>query len=398
MRSTVAATSPSQLRQHNAAEVLDYAWNTEAFTASGVIAHTGLTRSTAIGLCDELVDRGWLIELENQRAAGDYSMGRPARRYRLNAAAACIVGVDAGEHSTRVTVADLRGDELAHRVVAADHGAFGENPVTADARRSDIVAAVDATLEHAGLASARVLAIAIGVPAPVDARGASPQRHDFWARLNPQLVTAFDGRDLIVLVDNDANLAALAEGWRGAGAGVDNYITMLSGERLGSGIVVDGNLLRGRFGAAGEMEFLSQVEGVGGAHGIAWLARAWSADAGSAASATEVLRAADRGENPATGIRDRLADHFALIFTALTNLIDTEVIVVSGAVAESVGPLLEIVAERLPPHVTASPPRLEASTLGENVVVDGAVRKALTHVQAIALTLDVSAAPEAATG
>jgi predicted NBD/HSP70 family sugar kinase len=379
----MSTPAPSLLRQLNAAEVLGFAWTVDAFTASDVIGHTGLTRSTAIGVSGDLVEHGWLRELENQRANGNgYSMGRPARRYSLNVEAGCFVGVDAGEHSTRVIVADLRGDELAHRECALE----GE-PAS---RVAHVEQCVDEVL--ASLGSPNVLAVTIGVPAPVDAAGRSPQRHEFWARLNPGMAEAFADRGWIVLVDNDANLAALAEGWRGAGVGVDNYITMLSGERLGSGIVVDGSLLRGRDGAAGEMEFLSQVAGVGSAHGIAWLARTWARDPhdGHSPSAAEVLTAAARGEASARRILNRLADRFALVFTALTNLVDTELIIVSGAVSGSVGQLLELVADRLPVRVTSSPPRLVASALGENAVALGAVRKALTHVQANALAMTVS--------
>ncbi|MCU1442685.1 MAG: hypothetical protein JWQ59_835 [Cryobacterium sp.] len=52
-----------------------------AFTASDLMSTTGLTRSTVIGVCDELVRVGWLNELGDARAVGDYQKGRPARRY-----------------------------------------------------------------------------------------------------------------------------------------------------------------------------------------------------------------------------------------------------------------------------------------------------------------------------
>ena len=82
-----------------------------------------------------------------------------------------------------------------------------------------------------------------------------------------------------VLTENDANLAALGERWRGAAQGVDDLAVLLAGERLGAGLLESGRLLHGSQGGAGEMAFLDRVEGVGNADGIALLARTWGAEA-----------------------------------------------------------------------------------------------------------------------
>ena len=89
---------PRQQRLGNATEVLRGVWSAESFTASDVIAATGLTRSTVLGLCADLLARGWIQELEDSRAAGQYSKGRPARRYAFCSRAGYVVGVDAGQH------------------------------------------------------------------------------------------------------------------------------------------------------------------------------------------------------------------------------------------------------------------------------------------------------------
>ena len=61
MDKITAATSPQVLRQVNARRVLDYAWHVGAFTATDAMAASGLTRSTVIGVCDDLVQQGWLV-------------------------------------------------------------------------------------------------------------------------------------------------------------------------------------------------------------------------------------------------------------------------------------------------------------------------------------------------
>ena len=68
-------------RQANLAAVARFAWDAAAFTASEAMAAVGLTRSTTIDVIDDLVERRILRELPNARAAGDYSKGRPARRF-----------------------------------------------------------------------------------------------------------------------------------------------------------------------------------------------------------------------------------------------------------------------------------------------------------------------------
>ena len=166
----------------NAAAVLAQAWDAEAFTATDAIAATGLTRSTVIALCDELVERGWLCELPNARAAGEeYRKGRPARRYALRADAGAVVGVDAGQHCVTATVADLRGRELARSHTAIDpdgHGAAQRLTVTD--------ATIDKALEDAGVQAEAVMCVAVGVPAPTDLDGNSPEgEFEFWSRMNP---------------------------------------------------------------------------------------------------------------------------------------------------------------------------------------------------------------------
>ncbi|MFS2032344.1 ROK family protein, partial [Curtobacterium sp. CT11-45] len=88
--------------------------------------------------------------------------------------------------------------------------------------------------------------------------GASPGDGGFWDRMNPGFADAVPGHR--VVVENDANLAALAER---PSSGDASFAALLSGERFGSGLVVDGVLLRGAHGGAGEMRVLDLVEGVG---------------------------------------------------------------------------------------------------------------------------------------
>ncbi|MDN3241689.1 ROK family protein [Glycomyces tritici] len=390
------------LRRANAAAVLEYAWGTTAFTASDAIAATGLTRSTVIALCDALVEKGWIAELPNARAAGgEYRKGRPARRYELRADAGAVVGVDAGQHCVTAAVADLRGRELARAHTEIDPDSAEQRVAVAD---RTIAAALDA----AGVHERSVLCVAVGVPAPTDLDGASPEGElEFWSRMNPGFAAHFRERGWLTEVENDANLAALAEGALGAGVGASSYIALMSGERFGAGYVVDGHLVRGKRGAAGELRLLSLVEGVGSTHGIAALLRTWALELQASGTVEEhslimqtpkaklgaevVFRAAEAGDPAALALLDRMAERLARICAVLGGLLDVERIVFSGAVADSLGLLLPRAAARLDELTHPPAPDLIASPLGGGVVSLGALARALEIVRTNAIALEPSA-------
>lgn len=423
MGTTTSSAATVAPRAASAGAVLDLAWSVPVFTATDVIQATGLARSTAIAVCDELIALGWLTELDDSRQSGaEYRKGRPARRYALRADAGLLVGVDAGAHSVSTVVTDLRGHEVARSQRVVDPEAEAEERIAAiDAAIDEALGAVSvgAPAPVSGAADVgsgesvagertSVLCIAIGVPAPVDAHGISPDRDVFWQRMNPSLGERFGSRGCPILVDNDANLAAVAEGAIGAGVGARSYIAIVAGERLGAGYVVDGHLVRGR-GQAGELHLLSLVDGVGDPLGVGALLREWGREAresgalaaGSALAllpaqeidAPAVFEAAESGDADALDLLHRMADRLARIGAVLGGLLDVERIVFAGALAAAMPPLLELTTATLPTYMNADPPELVASTLGADVVAQGAIASALDHVRRNALGIDMLGVP-----
>ncbi len=222
----------------------------------------------------------------------------------------------------------------------------------------------------------------------------------FWGLFDVGLRSAFkELHGWTVLLENDANLAALGERWRGSGAGVDDLVVLLAGERLGAGVMESGRLLHGRGGAAGEMGYLDMVEGVGSSDGIASLARQWSAaggvppaggTTGGTASARRVFEDAAAGDPAALEILDRISERMARVIASIASLINPEQVVIGGAVAESAGVLLPGITSRLP-RFTATPPRVTVSPLGDAIVTMGAIRHALDYVEENALELELPA-------
>lgn len=372
--------------------MLQHALNSTGFTAADAMAATGLTRATVLGVCADLERAGWLHEVSSPRQDGVAPRGRPARHYALRDDAAVIIGVDAGEHTLAAMVADLRGRELAgarSRVTGASVGAA--------VRRSMVRDLIDAVVQDAGAMASQRLLTVVGVPAPVDPAGQSPtDDHGYWAAMNPGFVDALEGE---VLVDNDANLAVIAEH---ANGGSDHMAALLMGERFGAGLIVDGRLLRGAHGGAGEMRFLDDVlEDSRGADGVAALARRWTLDAlaegrsspplegipAGRLTAVDVFVAAREGDVLAQAVLERIGERIARIAAVLASLLGVNRVVVSGAISEAIDPVLERAVTMLPTIATPPFPKLVASGLGRDVVVRGAIEHALARLRANPLDL-----------
>ncbi|MFE5839067.1 ROK family protein [Arthrobacter sp. NPDC056493] len=396
--SEMTAATPQLLRRVSAGAVLDFMRASGAVTVTEVIQATGLTRATAISVCEDLMQRGWITELENQRAFGGYQKGRPARRFELNERAGYVLGMDVGFSKATVVVSDLRGTALGRASQP-----FEIEDMSAEERVAVIDRAAAMALRSVGASPDAVLAVCAGIAAPVDRNGNILAAQHFWGLFDVGLKSALHKlHGWTVLLENDANLAALGERWRGAAEGVDDVVVILASERFGSGVIEDGRLLHGSGGGAGELAYLDLVEGVGDTFGIAMLARTWAAEAlagtaktslrehaATGAEAEHVFAAAAAGDAEALKILDRLADRMARVIGSVATMINPELVVIGGAVANSAGVLLGPIAARLP-EFTATAPRVAVSPLGDSIVTVGAVRRALDYVETNTLDLELN--------
>lgn len=383
-----AATTPSGMRRRNRGVVLSAAWGaSDPFTATDLIEATGLTRATVLDVCRDLVDRRWFDEV-----AGEASLtpGRQALRFTFNRSRSLVLGADIGHHTVAVAVADLTGAVLG-KASRPFREADGES------RSAYFEEIAEEALAQAGAVAADIAVACLGIAAPVLNDGAPPEGSSFWGSVTVD-------RDLLaerygswrVFVENDANLAALAQIGSPDVDGTETFVTLLSGERLGAGLILGGELQRGAHGIAGEMDYLERVIGVEGSHGIAALARMFEVEARAGHSGTvagdvtvspqpeDILRAAAAGDPAATAITERIADRLALAISTVGGLLDPEVVVIAGGIAAASGDIVELIQDRLY-DLVPSPPRVVASSLGRDVVLGGAVRKASDEVLRLAL-------------
>jgi predicted NBD/HSP70 family sugar kinase len=219
--------------------VLNYVREREPISRAGLSHETALQRSTISRIVDGLIGEG-LIEEEEGRSSG----GRPPTLLRLRAAAAVAIGVDLATTRTVVATSNLAG-----RVLQQEE--FVTNP-SADKTLKMIVSCVR---RLARKTDQRIEGIGISLPGVIESQTGTALFVPFfkwqdWAIAKE--VSAAVG--LPVVVDNDANAAALAELWFGRPAirGIRDFILVLVEEGLGTGMVFDGEVYHGQDGAAGE--------------------------------------------------------------------------------------------------------------------------------------------------
>jgi predicted NBD/HSP70 family sugar kinase len=182
-------------------------------------------------------------------------------------------------------------------------------------------------------------------------------------------------------VENDINLAALGEQWRGVARGVDDFAFLSIGTGLGAGVVLHGELHRGRHGAAGELDYVAAGLGLDldpCAEAVSSFAAEMAAAAGASTALAapydvrDVFAAARGGDAIAHAVIEEEARRIALHVVPLAAVTDLALVVLGGGVGANGDLLLGPVRERLAEWVPY-PPRVEVSSLGEAAVLTGAL-------------------------
>jgi predicted NBD/HSP70 family sugar kinase len=235
------------LRDRNRERVVGALRERGHISQSEIARMTGLSRTTVYTLVTELKDSGVVHEVET--GVPDFRGGRPAVLLMLRDSSLAVVGIDFGHSHVGVAVANISHDVLAERRCDLD--------VSHDAKTALDTAArmVEEVLAEAHVERKSVIGAGIGIPGPLDrARGAAGSATILpgWTGIRIRS----DMRERLAMpveIENDANLGALAELTWGAGRECSNFAYIKAATGIGAGLVVDGRLLRGASGTAGEI-------------------------------------------------------------------------------------------------------------------------------------------------
>lgn len=386
----------------NQTVILDAVRRSDGLSRVELAEATGLSAQTVTNICRRLIDAGLIVE------AGTTNVGRgkPRTLLRLDAAARLAVGVHLDPGVVTVALLDLTGTVLAHERVP--------NPPAIDPPHAieTITRAVDAVIEQSGVSRDRVLGVGIAAPGPVDLeRGLieDPPNLPGWYQvpLRDDLARA---SDLPVLLDKDVTAAAVAETWWGSASRAGTMAVLYLGTGIGVGLVVEGAVVRGSSGNAGEIGHLVvDPDGPGctcGQRGcvavtltpaalVAQAVRAGvlpAADAEQPAGALAIVfDQAEAGGTAAREIIERAVEGIARLALAITNLLDVDRLVLGGPFWP-----------RIAPYFIRDAPRLldagAAARLIHTVDVSGtSIGEHLGAVGAASLVLDQAFSPHPAT-
>jgi predicted NBD/HSP70 family sugar kinase len=367
----------------NARTILERIQRTGPVSRAQVARDSGLSKPTvSLGLT-ALLDAGLVREVGR-------SSGRPgpsAVLYELNPSAGWVAGIDVGRRRVRAALADITGAVVARR----------DEPARASSARTligQIGSITHGLAASAGIGWDQVHHVTVGSPGVFEpTRGTVTLAPNLpgWGRqgLLLRLRDELGGR---IGVENDVNLAAEGERWRGLARDVRNFGFISVGTGVGMGLVLDGTLYRGASGAAGEVGYLPigadpydrQVRRRGAfeeaINGAAVVRAAREAGMAGARSAEKVFALARRGDPLAGRVVEDEARRLALGLAVVTAVVDLELIILGGGVGGNADLLLAPVERELR-ALSPLRPRLAVSALGEDAVLQGALATALAVAQ-----------------
>ncbi len=236
--------TPSLLRELNDRSALELLLTGGPMTRSQLGEHTGLSKVTASQLLARLEERG-LVAVAGEQAGG---RGPNAALYAVVPSSAYVAGLHVEQNEISAAVADVTGTVVTQVSV---------NPADAADPVALVRGAVLAACTAAGVAPEALRAFVIGTPGVLDPRTGDPRlavNLPAWHEGVLDALRSDLGRP--VTLENDVNLAAMAERSVGAAVGVEDFVLVWIGVGLGLAIVLGGRLHRGVGGAAGEIGYL----------------------------------------------------------------------------------------------------------------------------------------------
>lgn len=271
-------------------------------------------------------------------------------------------GVDIGGTTVKLGLFDKEGNIMDKWEIPTSKSSDGAEILP------DVAGAIEAKMKEKGIEKTDVAGVGVGVPGPVDSKGVVYGTDNLgWGIFNvAEVLSGLTG--LPVKVENDANVAAFGEMWKGGGKGYSNLVMVTLGTGVGSGIIAGGNIVSGYTGGGGEVGHIhiedaeeepcgcgnkGCLEQYASATGIVRLAkrRLMKDDAPSILrkhnlSAKAVFDAVKAGDAVAIEIADAFGEYLGKGLAIIAAVVNPEVFVIGGGVSKAG----EILFEYIRPH------------------------------------------------
>jgi predicted NBD/HSP70 family sugar kinase len=361
----MARATPPLLKQLNERAVLDAIREGAPISRAEIARRTGISKPTVSLALRTLLESGVVRETAPDPGRPHYG----AVFFEPVHEAALVLGLDIGARFLRGAISDLDGTVRARHDVELR----GTDTATALATIEELRETLAHTFDSA----------VVGIPGVVDPAGGAVslatnvpglEGHEFATELRGLL-------GVPVRLENDINLAALGEQWRGIARGVSDFLFLSIGTGMGAGLVLHDELHRGRNGAAGELDYAlvgldADVDPCAGA-----VAQLTEELAGRRDGDTTlrppyepriIFAAARAGDPLALEVVAEEARRIAAHVMPVAAVADVELVVLGGGLGANGDLLLEPIRSRLATRLPY-PPRLEVSSLGEAAVLTGAL-------------------------
>jgi predicted NBD/HSP70 family sugar kinase len=371
------SATPALLRTLNERTVLEAIRTAAPISRAELSRRVGISKPTVSLALQSLLNAQLVREVDRSEQRGRYG----AKLFEAIPDARLVLGLDMGARFLRGAICDLHGDVRArHDVESAGADVFALLDAASELREQLLAAGE--------LSPDAIDGAILGVPGVVDP---SSGRVGLGENV-PGLEGVQIGRELEsrlgvqVSVENDINLAAVGERWRGVGAGVDNFAFLSVGTGLGAGLVIHGELHRGHNGAAGELDFALGAE-AGQlddpcAEALSAFAQAtaretrFESELEPPYSVPAIFGAARAGDRLGHEVVVEAARRIAIHIAPIAAVCDLELVVLGGGIGANgdllLAPIRELLADQLP-----FPPRVEVSNLGDAAVLTGALATGL---------------------
>ena len=307
-----------------------------------------------------------------------------------------IYGIDIGGTTVKMGLFDEKGDMLAKWEIVTRKENNGENILP------DIVKSIKEKNSEKSIETDDILGIGMGVPGPITEDG----RVLKCANLGWGIFSVADEMSKLtgvkkVKVGNDANVAALGEQWRGGGRGFDNIVMVTLGTGVGGGIIMNGKILTGENGAAGEIGHITVnpketltcgcgckgcLEQYSSATGVIRLAkeRLEASDkpselrkfADDEIGGKEVFDAYKAGDELAAEAVDEFAAYLGMGLGNVASVVDTQAFVIGGGLSKNGPIVIELIKKQYEKNVMFALKNTEfrLAELGNDAGMYGAVR------------------------
>jgi predicted NBD/HSP70 family sugar kinase len=359
---------PALLRTLNERTVLEAVRATGPISRAEVARHTGISRPTVSLVLRSLLEDGLVRETAHDPEGPHYG----AVYYEADPEAAVVLGVDFGSRAVRTALCDLSGGVRAREEIRS-RGSVEE-------RIDALASSVRSLLRTSRLPGDLLENAVVALPAvvhPTEGRVSEADLPGLGASdLREQLERALR---VPVKLENDVNLAAVAEQRRGVAEDVADFAFLLVGAGLGAAVMLDRRLHRGYNGNAGELDAVRN----GRTDDVDPCVASLSQLAGDLAvgretvleppfDVQELFAAAGSGDAIAVAVVEEAARRIALHVLPLAATLDLPLVVLGGSVGANPA-LLEPVRRHLDDLLPFPAPRIEVSALGEAAVIEGAL-------------------------